>query len=1426
MKSNLKGTIMIDRNYPRNLAPRARAGGCFALLLLAGLLATSSMAQDFTVLHNLSAAANSTGFTPEAPLIAGPDSMLYGTTTDGGAGASGVVFKVQTDGAGFTILWSFSGDSDGATPEAGLLLSGNTLYGTAFSGGISNVGTIFAVNTDGSGFTNLYSFTGRDDGANPVAGLILAGNMLYGTASAGGSSGDGTVFALNTNSGVFSLLKTFSGANGANPEGTLVLSGSELFGTTYAGGTDGLGTIFEINTNGGGFDSLYSFKGGLDCGNPYAGLVLSGSELYGTTTGLSPSITDYGSIFKITTSGTGFTVLKTFLAGDGTGANPYGGLVVSGSELYGTTESGTPGYGTVFKLTTSGGSFTTLSTLPIGSGGYAPYGGLVLSGSTLYGTTTSGGIDGYGTVFEVNINGNGFIVLTSFSGYNGAVNSQAPLVASGNTLYGTTYGGGSSGDGTVFSVNTDGSGFTVLKAFSGANGSNPDAGLLLSSGVLFGTTSAGGADGDGTVFRINTNGGGFAMIHSFAGSSDDGANPYANLALGSDGNLYGTTVNGGSGSDGTVFQMTTNGTMIELVSLTGADGKSPKAGLTLGSDGNFYGTTYEGGQYNYGTVFRMSMTGTLATLLSFNNTNGAYPEASLTLGSDGNFYGTTAGGGNAGYGTIFQVTTNGALATLVSFGYTNGVSPLAALILGNDGYFYGTTSADGANGSGTVFQMTTNGTLATLVSFDYTDGNYPQAGLTLGSDGDFYGTTVEGGSGYGGTIFRLSPVEPFIISQPASQAVPEGANVVINASVFGAPPLFYQWTFNSTNLPGETNASLMLANVSLSEAGAYAFQVSNTLGVASSSNAVLTVVPAVATTLPAGNVSTSGAVLNGSVTLGSNGTSVWFEWGTDTNYGNVTATTLLPGSDESTNISAALSGLAGNVYYYRIAVSNDLGIVFGSDQVFTVGLAPTATTLSPNVSTNGTTLNAAVNPNGWDTKVYFVWGQTYPSTATPIMDIGAGTNPVDVSSSITGLAPATRYYYEVVASNYLGTRYGPEISFYGPPFVGVPVANWDSVASSADGSVLVAVSNPGGSYPATRGLIYISTNSGAEWSQATNAPNERWETVACSADGSRIIVGSGGGPYEGPIYTSPDTGVSWVLTGAPNPAGWQSVASSADGTNLVAAALSLDEIYASTNAGATWAPLTNAPKLAWYSIASSADGSKLAAVTSDNTNIYTSTNFGSTWITNKVPKGPEGAQSDWTTIASSADGSKLVAAGAGASGPGYIFISTNFGAAWTLTATNVLPSHGFSAWIYVASSADGSKLAAVSESDTPGGVITSTNSGATWMTNSVPALTWNSVALSADGASMVVSVGYPSYSGPIYTSQTTPSPVLNLAASGGNLMLSWLIPSMNFGLQQNSDLTTTNWTDMTSLPVLNLTNLQNQVVLPPPDGISFFRLKY
>jgi hypothetical protein len=246
--------------------------------------------------------------------------------------------------------------------------------------------------------------------------------------------------------------------------------------------------------------------------------------------------------------------------------------------------------------------------------------------------------------------------------------------------------------------------------------------------------------------------------------------------------------------------------------------------------------------------------------------------------------------------------------------------------------------------------------------------------------------------------------------------------------------------------------------------------------------------------------------------------------------------------------------------------------------------------------------------------------------------------------------------------------------------------------------------------------------------------------------------------------------------------------------------------------------------VSWFSVALSADGTKLAAVADGSTNIYTSPDFGTTWITNNVPAGPpQGIQRNWSSIASSADGSKLIAAVGGNGFSGFIFISTNSGAAWAVTATNIVDGLAAHPWIGVASSADGSRLAAVSDAPGPLGLITSTNSGATWTTNAVPYLDWNAVALSADGAELVATVGYPS-TGPIYVSQTTPSPVMNLSASDNDTVISWIIPSLDFTLQQSPDLL--GWTDVTNQPVLNLTNLQNQVTLPPTDGNSFFRLMH
>ena len=165
-------------------------------------------------------------------------------------------------------VYSFSAspastNSDGANPYAGLVLSGSTVYGVAQYGGTNGDGVVFAVNLDGSGFTNLYNFTGGNDGAHPQGGLILAGGTLYGTTVSGGTNNQGAVFALSTNGTGFAKLYSFTGGNdGANPEAGLILAGGTLYGTTVNGGTNDEGAVFAINTDGTGFTNIYSLAGG------------------------------------------------------------------------------------------------------------------------------------------------------------------------------------------------------------------------------------------------------------------------------------------------------------------------------------------------------------------------------------------------------------------------------------------------------------------------------------------------------------------------------------------------------------------------------------------------------------------------------------------------------------------------------------------------------------------------------------------------------------------------------------------------------------------------------------------------------------------------------------------------------------------------------------------------------------------------------------------------------------------------------------------------------------------------------------------------------------------------------------------------------------------------------------------------------------
>jgi uncharacterized repeat protein (TIGR03803 family) len=432
------------------------------------------------------------------------------------------LFSTLAPAQTFTTLYNFtplssipfvvpSTNSDGANPYARLIFSDNTLYGTAAYGGQWGNGVVFRVNVDGAGFTNLHSFAALDhntynnsDGVNPMAGLILLGNTLYGTTTKGGSSGNGTVFAVDTDGTSFTNLHSFTAVSfpqdnphtnfdGANPHAGLIFSGNTLYGTAAYGGRSGSGTVFAICADGSGFTNLYSFS---------------------ETSGFNHSGTNRD------------------------GAEPYAGLILIGNTLYGTTlYGGNSGSGTVFAVNTNGSDFTNLYSFTAKPGfdqfgtnndGAEPYAGLIFTNNILYGTTQYGGSSGPGTTFAVNIDGTSFTNLHSFTavselGYpptnsDGAI-SHADLVQSDNSLYGTTTGGGNSGNGTIFTINADGTSFTNVYTFTplmyylnssnnsiiitNSDGASPAAGLILCGDTLFGTTSHGGTNGAGTVFSLS-----------------------------------------------------------------------------------------------------------------------------------------------------------------------------------------------------------------------------------------------------------------------------------------------------------------------------------------------------------------------------------------------------------------------------------------------------------------------------------------------------------------------------------------------------------------------------------------------------------------------------------------------------------------------------------------------------------------------------------------------------------------------------------------------------------------------------------------------------------------------------------------------------------------------------------------------------------
>lgn len=311
-------------------------------------------------------------------------------------------------------------------------------------------------------------------------------------------------------------------------------------------------------------------------------------------------------------------------------------------------------------------------------------------------------------------------------------------------------------------------GLTTLYAFQGGtDGSAPLSGLIAdASGNLYGTTTAGGANGCsdcGTVFRIATDGT-ETVLYAFGATAGDGAQPNG-VTMDASGNLFGTTLTGGTANVGSIFEVAADGTESVLYSFTGRnDGGSPRGSVALDGKGNLFGTASTGG--TAGSVFELAANGSFTTVYAFKgDKDGAVPAAGLVADAKGNFYGTTSKGGGkgcggAGCGTIFKLTPSGTETVLYSFtGGADQCSPRAPLLMDGSGNLYGTATASTPclGDLGTAFELAADGTFTVLHTFGGTDGAYPSAGLVADARGNLYGTTQDGGAKCCGTVFKITP---------------------------------------------------------------------------------------------------------------------------------------------------------------------------------------------------------------------------------------------------------------------------------------------------------------------------------------------------------------------------------------------------------------------------------------------------------------------------------------------------------------------------------------------------------------------------------------------------------------------------------------------------------------------------------------------
>ncbi|MGC4017658.1 MAG: hypothetical protein QM755_24545 [Luteolibacter sp.] len=695
---------------------------------------------------------------PVTPVLRDSSGNIYGTAT-GGARGAGSVYKIATDGT-ITTLYNFS-DAEGYG-DVGLVAGDDgNFYGAARMGGIGGNGMIYRITPAGV-FTKLYAFTGDSNGGRPSGLAKGSDGYLYGTTTEGGANSRGTVFKIST-SGVLTTLNDWADdAIGWQPDGPMFQAADGNFYGTNRQSNDpsdpNAGTLFCM-TPAGSLSLVTSFAS-AGPRSPHGVIQASDGNFYGSSRYGGPH--GAGTVYQVTPAGA-TTVLASFDTDEND--EPLG-LLTEGADgaLYGTSYyGGAANQGSVFKVTKAGVVTTLVSMVYDTNRLVSPVAGLILgSDGNFYGTVQSGGdLDG-GVVFQMTPGG----TMTNLASFD-ACPLQRPdtklLPRTDGSFYGTTFSGRYSSF-SKFQLTTAGEivslGDMPLDYNPNTDSTCYDGLLAGIGGDMVGTSVSGGDEGVGYAFKLETDGT-VDLLHGFGEGT--GFFP-TSLAVGSDGNYYGTTSGGDVDGNGTFFTMTSSGDVTSLAQFDwSVTGGMPTGGLFQASDGNFYGTTMYGGPNETGVIYKATSGGTLTALATFGDGSDGlyYPQAGLIEGSDGSLYGLCRYGGPEGYGSAYKVELDGTLTSLAEFDDLTGGEPIGELVEGPDGAFYGVTYGAGAYGQGTVFRLTAAGVLTSVHDFNYEDGAYPIASLVKGLDGDLYGTTSEGGTlssgvfGGGGQVFRI-----------------------------------------------------------------------------------------------------------------------------------------------------------------------------------------------------------------------------------------------------------------------------------------------------------------------------------------------------------------------------------------------------------------------------------------------------------------------------------------------------------------------------------------------------------------------------------------------------------------------------------------------------------------------------------------------